>query len=227
MYSFVIEQHPYVELPEVIEQIRYSLDRKTGFSLVRVGDGENVVMAQGLVYSEESIRNIGWTNNEDYTGIVLPNYEAIGMLIAGVKNASVVGVLHQTGAFEWRALTERVFSAYDVRPHQLCYAGINLFMPNNPHIIDLIRNHRVLLIGKAAPAFGDMIYQKFNTVAVGSIIINNFFDISRVLCQATNFNYEIALIAAGSNAVILAPLLAQLGKVAIDFGSAMNTYLWS
>ncbi|MEN6463384.1 MAG: GT-D fold domain-containing glycosyltransferase [Syntrophomonas sp.] len=226
MYPFVIEHYPYVELPEVIEQMRYCLDRKTGFSLVRIGDGENIVMAQGLVYSEEAIRNYGWTNNEDYTGIVLPNYEAISMLIAGVKTASVVGVLHQTEAFEWRYLTERVFSAYDVRPRQLCYAGINLYMPNNPHIIDLIKNHRVLLIGKTAPVFGDMIYQKFNTVAVGSIIINNFFDISRVLHQATDFDYELALISAGSNAVILAPLLAQLGKVAIDFGSAMSTHLW-
>lgn len=227
MYPFVIEQHPYVELPEVIKQIRYCLQRKIGFSLVRVGDGENVVMAQGLVYSEEAIKNIPWTANVDYTGIVLPNYSARDMLLEGVKNASVVGVLHQTGAFEWRHLTERVFSAYDVIPHQLCYAGINLYMPNHPDIIDLIKNHRILLIGKAAPAFGEMMYSRFNTVAAGSIIINDFFEISRVLRQAVDFNYEMALIAAGSNAVILAPLLAQLGKVAIDFGSAMNIQLWN
>ncbi len=227
MYLFTIENFPYLQLPELIEQARHCLQRKLGFSLVRVGDGENIVMAQGSVYPEEQIRNIAWANDENYTGVVLPNYSARDMMLDGIRNASVVGVLHQTGAFEWRHLTEKVFSVHQIQPRQLCYAGINLYMPSNPVIIDLIIKNRVLLIGKNAPAFGEFIHSRFNTVAMGSIIINNFFEIPRVLRQATEYNYELALISAGSNAVILAPLLAKLGKVAIDFGSAMNTHLWN
>ncbi len=226
MSPFTIVEEDLVELPHVIQRIRYCLRNKIGFSLVRIGDAENQVMAQGLVYSEEEIRKIWWANNEDWTGVILPNYDARDRLIASVRDADIVGVLHQNAEYEWKSLTETVFSAYCIKPRQLCYAFINTYMVDNPEFIDLLKKNRVLLIGKHAPSFGAHLKEMFRIEAAGIIMINNYYNIPRVLDQARLVDYDLALISAGSNAVILATAMARQGKVTIDFGSAMRVDLW-
>lgn len=226
MSSFTILEEDFIQLPEIIKRIHYCFRNKIGFALVRIGDAENQVLAQGSIYKNEEIKNIWWAENENWTGVVLPNYEARDIVIESVRKADIVGVLHQSEEFEWRNLTEAVFSIYDIKPRQLCYAFINTYMINNPDLIALMENHRVLLIGKAAPAFAYLLKTRFNINVSGAIIINNYFEIPGVLEEASHFDYEMVLISAGSNAVILASALAQQGKIAIDFGSAMNNNLW-
>lgn len=226
MKPFTILEEDFIQLPEIIRRIRYCLRNKVGFSLVRVGDAENQVMAQGLVYTLEEIKNISWANDESWTGVTLPNYKARDRLISSVKKADIVGVLHQSEEYEWKNMSEEVFAFYEIKPRQLCYAFINIYMVNHPDLIALMKKHRILLIGKNAPAFAMLLKTRFNINAAGSVIINNYNDIPQVLQQASYIDYEMALISAGSNAVIMTATLAQQGKVAIDFGSAMKPQLW-
>lgn len=223
---FTILEEDFVQLPEIIKRIRYCLRNRIGFSLVRVGDAENQVMAQGSIYTKEQINHIWWANNENWTGVILPNYKARDRLVASVQAADIVGVLHQSEEYEWRTLTEEVFAHFNIKPRQLCYAFINVYMVNHPELLALMKQHRFLLIGKTAPEFAVLLKKRFNIDAAGSIPISNYYEIPDVLWQASQIDYEMALIAAGSNAVILATSLAQQGKVAIDFGSAMKTSLW-
>lgn len=215
-----------MQLPEIFKRLRYCLRNQVGFSLIRVGDAENQVMAQGSVYTIEDINNIWWANDENWTGIVLPNFKARDRLIASVKEADIVGVLHQSEEYEWKHLSEEVFAHYIIKPRILCYAFINVYMLNHPELIALMKMYRVLLIGKASPEFAVLLKSRFDINVAGTIIINNYFDIPQVLHQANYIDYELALISAGSNAVILATALAQQGKVAVDFGSAMKAKLW-
>ncbi|MEN6462809.1 MAG: GT-D fold domain-containing glycosyltransferase [Syntrophomonas sp.] len=226
MQEFIILEEDFVELPEILKRVRYCLRNQMGFSLVRVGDAENQVLAQGAIYSNEDIENIWWAKNEDWTGIVLPNYEARDRLIAAIREADVVGVLHQDEEYEWKALSEKAFSLYNIKPRQLCYAFINIYMVKNPDFIALLKNHRVLLIGKAAPSFAVLLKTIFKIEVAGSIMINNYYDIPDVLKQTKRIDYELALISAGSNAVILSAALARQKKVALDLGSAMKPSLW-
>ena len=226
MNPFTILEEDFIQLPEIIRRIRYCLRNKVGFSLVRVGDAENQVMAQGLIYSIEEIKNIWWANDESWTGVILPNYKARDRLISSIKKADIVGVLHQSEEYEWKNMSEEVFAFYNIKPRQLCYAFINVYMVNHPGIIALMEKHRILLIGKAAPSFAMLLKTRFNINVAGSIMINNYNDIPQVLQQANCIDYEMALISAGSNAVIMASTLAQQGKVAIDIGSAMKPELW-
>lgn len=226
MQKFTIMEEDFVELPEILKRIRYCLRNQVGFSLVRVGDAENQVLAQGAIYSDEDTENIWWAKSEDWTGIVLPNYAARDTLIAAIIEADIVGVLHQSEEYEWKALSEKAFSIYDIRPRQLCYAFINIYMVKNPDFIALLKSHRVLLIGKAAPAFAVLLRTIFKIEVVGSIVISNYYGIPDVLKQAEQIDYELALISAGSNAVILSVALARQRKVAIDLGSAMKPSLW-
>lgn len=226
MKPFTILDEDFIELPEIIKRIRYCLRNQIGFSLVRVGDAENQVMAQGSIYTKEQINNIWWAKNENWTGVILPNYKARDRLVASVKTADIVGVLHQSEEYEWKNLSEEVFEYFDIKPRQLCYAFINVYMVNHPELLALMKQHQVLLIGKAAPEFAVLLKSRFNIDVAGSIPISNYYEIPDVLRQASQIDYEMALLSAGSNAVILAAALAQQGKVAVDFGSAMKPELW-
>lgn len=226
MKPFTILEEDFIQLPEIIKRLRYCLRNKVGFSLIRVGDAENQVMAQGSIYTKEEINNIWWANDEKWTGVILPNYKARDRLIASVKEADIVGVLHQSEEYEWKNLSEEIFTYYKIKPRVLCYAFINVYMVNHPELIDLMKKHRTLLIGKVAPEFAVMLKSRFNINVAGSITISNYYEIPHVLQQAGQIDYEMALISAGSNAVILATTLAQQGKVAVDFGSAMKPELW-
>lgn len=227
MQKFTILEEDFVELTEILKRIRYCLRNRMGFSLVRVGDAENQVMAQGSIYSEERLENIWWAKSEDWTGIILPNYEARDSLIASIKEADIVGVLHQSEEYEWKELSEYVFSYYHIKPRQLCYAFINMYMVNHPDFVSLLKSCRVLLIGKAAPAFTLLLKTHFKIDVVASLVINNYFEIPHIMHKIKQIDYDLALLSAGSNAVIIAAALGREGKVAIDLGSAMNIALWN
>jgi len=53
---FGINDEDFINLPEIIRRIRYCLRNQLGFSLVRVGDTENEVKAQGTIYPEKKKR---------------------------------------------------------------------------------------------------------------------------------------------------------------------------
>lgn len=225
MKKFIIKKEDFIQLPEILIRIRYCLRNQVGFSLVRVGDAENQVMAQGTFYSEADLKKIWWAKNEEWTGITLPNYAAKNQLIAAVRHADVVGVLHQDDCDLWCPLTEKVFSYNELKPRQICYAFINIYLPKYPEFIDLMRDYRLLLVGKPAPLFAKWLSENYRITA-NTIVISNFHQIPSVLNAIHQVDYDLVLIAAGSNAVILASTLAQQGKVALDIGRAMHPNFW-
>ncbi len=226
MSNYYIHKEDLAELPEIIRRIRYCLRNQMGYSLVRIGDAENQVLAQGTIYSEEHIEKIWWADRPDWTGITLPDYAARDRLIASIKQADIVGVLHQNDEYEWRPLTEAVFSLYDIKPPDICYAFINMYLPANLKFKKLLQEYRVLLIGNMAGAFADYLQRKQGVKAAGIIKIGHFREIPAVIRDAAEIDYDIALLSAGSNAVILAPQIASHQKVALDIGRAMNPCFW-
>lgn len=224
--NFIINKEDFVELPEILKRIQYCLRNDIGFSLIRIGNAENQVMSQGYIYTEEEIRKLGWVDNEDWTGIILPNYEARDRLIESVKKADMVGVLHQTEDFAWSPLTEKIFSRFEIKPPQICYAFINVYLVNCQQFLSLMQQYNTLFVGKAAPQFASLLKSKFNITSAGEVVIHNYNEIGCVMNTIKQIDYDLAVISAGSNAVILATLLAQQGKVAIDFGRVMEPCYW-
>lgn len=226
MVPFCINDEDFADLPEIIKRIRYCLLNKVGFSLVRVGDAENQVMAQGYIMPENAIKKIWWADNEDWTGIRLPNYEARDRLIASVKQADMVGVLHQTESYVWKPLTEKVFTVCEIRPRQICYAFINVYFPDSLEFINLLQKYKVLIIGKQGWQFASLLKTTFGIEPGGIISISSYHEIPQVLAKTEKIDFDLALISAGSNAIILATVIAQRGKVALDIGRALNPQFW-
>lgn len=226
MGKFVILAEDFISSEQIMQRIRYSLRNKVGFALVRIGDAENQILAQGVIYSEKQINCIAWADDENYTGITLPNYEARDKMIQSLKDADVVGVLDNDKLYTWKALSEMLFTIYDIRPKQICYAFVNTNWPGNYEFISLMKFCRLLLIGKSAREFADFIYSQYRIEAAGTISIRNYHEIPDVLSRARGIDYDMALLSAGSNAVIIASEMARQGKIALDFGRAMDIDLW-
>jgi hypothetical protein len=225
MGKFLIKKEDFAQLPEILVRIRYCLRNQVGFSLVRVGDAENQVMAQDTCYTAAELKQIWWANDVNWTGVTLPNYTACQQLIKAVRQADIVGVLHQDECELWRPLTEKVFSHYDLRPRQICYAFINIYLPDYPEFIELMQQYRVLLVGKPAPWFAAWLHERWRITAY-NLRLGSFEQLPAILTAIDQIDYDLALIAAGSNAVILASALAGRGKVALDIGRAMNPHFW-
>lgn len=226
MNSFIINPSDFTQLSEIVTRIRYSLRNKVGFSLVRIGDAENQVMAQGVIYNEKEIERIWWAKDYEWTGITLPNYEARNELIKSVSEADMVGVLHQSDLYIYKPLSEQIFTICNIKPKQICYGFINIYFPKSKDFVNLLRIYKVLLIGKEASNFAQILKSYYNIDAVGVISIYKYEEITEVVKLAQEIDYDIVLISAGSNAVILATTLAKTGKVAIDIGRAANEEYW-
>jgi hypothetical protein len=226
MADFCIQKDDFAQLADIMRRVRYCLRNGIGFSLVRVGDAENQVLAQGSVYGEESIKQIWWAEYPEWTGITLPNYEARDRMILSLRQADMVGVLHQSDAYEWKTLTEEMFSKYNIKPRDLCYAFINMYLPQSNEFKLLLKEHQVLLIGKLSNVFADYLKCYLGISPAGSITIDHYDQIIQIEKMIQNISFDIALLSAGSNAVILAPFIASYNKVALDIGRAMNPRLW-
>ncbi len=224
--DFTIMEEDFVHLPEILKRIRYCLRNNVGFSLVRVGDAENQVMAQGTIYDLEEINQIWWRHNQNWTGITLPNYAARDRLIESLKSADLVGVLHQDQEFIWRPLTEKVLTVYDIKPRQICYAFINIYLAGNPELVELMKTHRVILVGKGARELATHLQQEYGMQISGTVSIKHYRELRLTLERIDRMDYDLALIAAGSNAVILSVMLAERGKVAIDIGRGIEPERW-
>ncbi len=226
MTGFVVNPEDFADMPEIIKRMRYCLRNKIGFSLVRIGDAENQVMAQGTEYTDLELHKIWWSDDEAWAGVTLPNYQARNQLLDSVRNADMVGVLHMNEAYIWKPLTEKLFTYYKIKPPQICYAFINIYFSAYQDFIDLMKKYRVLLVGRPAWFFARLLQDRYNIHAAGVVPVNRFQDIPLAIKTIQNITYDLALISAGVNAVVIAAALAQEGKVALDFGRGMNPEYW-
>ncbi|TLM98356.1 hypothetical protein FDZ73_23615, partial [bacterium] len=130
----------YIPLPQIVDRISDALINDKPFSLVRIGDGENIVLAQETALSLEWIGiNVGWSHSTGYCGIKLPNLPYRDRMAEAVKNADIVGV------FAGDDLTQRAFSALQIQPKVICQAFENVRMPMHKPFVELIRNYPPLL----------------------------------------------------------------------------------
>jgi hypothetical protein len=206
----------------LVETIAESIIQKLPFSLVRIGDGEEAVLAQDTVLSHDWLkRNIGWYGSKSYCGITMPDHETRDRLIQSIKDADVVGI------FTHDEFVDRIFSYLNYKPSLHCHAFANVFLCHEKEFVDLIRNNPPLLIGAKAKLFEDFLKQELDVDVKGVYThITCPEDIPATIEYMTNTPHDWALVSAGVNACLIAPIMAkQYGKVCIDYGQGMDTLL--
>ncbi|WP_027084551.1 GT-D fold domain-containing glycosyltransferase [Cohnella panacarvi] len=219
----------HLSLPAVLRRILRALKNKEAFSLVRIGDGENIVISQNSVWPLKKVMREPWAKRKD-KGVTLPNLRLRDELVRSVRKATVVGILDKNDRmiraprYLKRRLTDRVFRHYKLNPRLTCNAIVNRVMPYEPLFRKVVKGRRILVVNRNPSAIKSVLERPpYRAKVTAMIRFAHYRQIRSALRKAARHqrSFDLALITCGVNAVILAPRIARLtGKVAIDFGQA-------
>ncbi len=226
---------PLLNSRELMERILIALENREPCSVVSVGATEAFVMAQYTLFNEidfmnhpeARIANLGIRSGFQHRGVRFPNLQARDAAVDAVRKADIIG--YNVIVESARSLTERVFSAYDIRPELVFEANLRrvLMFSQQEKFQEMLRGRRILLISSLAPAAKIALEMEYQDIEiVGTIPIYEYEEIPSVKRQIAQYDFDLCLLAAGVNAVILAAYIAETtGKVAVDIGSGMESII--
>ncbi|MDQ1002254.1 hypothetical protein QFZ28_002654 [Neobacillus niacini] len=222
----------------LMDKILFALNNKKPLSVISVGATESFVMAQYTIFSEEEfmnhpearVANKGIKAGLKHRGVRFPNITLRDEVVDAVRKADIIGYNTIVKTMDAGLLTEKVFEAYDINPHYIFEANLRrVFMfSQKEKFEEMLRNKNILLISsiadKARTGLNNRLKDKLKFNIVGTISIYEYEDIPRVKDEISKYNFDLALIAAGTNAIIIAAHIAgEYGKVAVDIGSGMKS----
>lgn len=203
-------------------RIAESLSRKRGFSLVRLGDGESLMLAHNLVISTADAMRRGPFLS--YAGVRLPDLRGRDRVASAVRQADVVGITPSLKVnyftLLWPALTAH---GIDIAQLDVATATVNYDLHSGGFVGQILLQSqpmpRVLLVGNLAEQLAAAMTDQGADVAGVVPRVDGVADVDRVMGEMARHEYDIALISAGVAAVVIASETARkTGHVAIDFG---------
>lgn len=223
---------------DLLDFILLALANRQALSVVSIGQTEAFVMAQYSIYSEEQFMNhreaynanLGVKTGFLHRGIRFPNIEARDAVVEAARLAGIIGYnLIEPWA---REFTDKVFQTYGIHPGYYFEANIRrVFMFSQlEKFASLLSKRRVLLVGSLAPEAREALTRKhtkrLGLDVVGAVTIYDYEEIPRVKKEIARHDFDLCLLGAGVNAVILSVFIAQeLGKVAFDIGWGMKSLI--
>src|SRR5690554_3109663 len=235
--DFMTPRSKVLENQEVLEKIKFALDHRCPCSIVRIGDGENHILAQNSVWSMKELLKEGWVTqaNKGTKGVNLPNLLLRDQMLEAIKKADVVGILKPDDKTILapkrikRELTDKIFAHYNLRPPVTCDALVFRALIYEPMFWKFLKGKRVLLITRNVAEVAALLRRSPYKLSINMMLHFDHYDQMENTLKKISIHkdqLDIALIACGVNAVVLAHKVAELsGKVGIDIGKAMTKYL--
>ncbi|MFY0543710.1 GT-D fold domain-containing glycosyltransferase [Brevibacillus sp. H7] len=221
---------------ELMNKIITALEEKKPLSVVSVGHTESFVMAQYKIFPKKYFMNHGeakvankgiTTTGFEHRGIRFPNVKARDEAVEAVRKADIVGYIT---VLPDGVLAEKVFEVYDIKLKYTYEAYLRrvIMYSQKEKFEEMLRGRKILLISSIADevknALDLNLKNRLGFEVVGTISIYGYDEIPRVKQEIAHYEFDLCLLAAGINAVILAPYIAETyGKVAFDLGLG----LWS
>lgn len=215
----------------LLDAINLALQNRQPLSVVSVGQTEAFVMAQYTIYNEQEFMshreaynaNQGAQSGFLHRGVRFPNLPARDAAVEAVRKADIIGYnLVEPWA---RDFTEKVLAAYQIKPRAIFEANLRrVFMFSQKERFEaMLTGRRVLLIGSLAgeaQSALELRYKKrLGLTIAGAIPIYEFEEIPLVKKKIAAYKFDLCLLGAGVNAVILAAHIAEKhDKVAFDIG---------
>mgnify|MGYP001049810524 FL=1 len=227
----------YLEIDGVLDQLEAAIREQRPFSLVRVGDGENIVMSQETVWTTEQVLQERWAikANRGQKGLRLPNLQLRDEVAASLQRASLVGVLPlgdltiKAPDYLKRPLTDMLFAHYGISPALTCHACVNRELVQMPRFWEMLAGRRVLLVTREIEELrAALVQEPYHLNIAAALPFDSWDQMAETLqwIELNQHSFDVALFSCGVNAVVLAERTAALaGKVAIDFGKANNIIL--
>ncbi|MBA1336869.1 MAG: hypothetical protein HPY66_3305 [Firmicutes bacterium] len=224
----IIKGEVILDTNQVYEYVKNSLKNKEKASVVRIGDGEALTLAQQVVLPWKQVASHGFLR---YAGVKVPDFKGRDALALSIKQADIVGVpINMMPNF--LPLTVKAFKAHniDLNKMKLTNACINYFLYNTGKLKSIVIDEkpRVLIIGNKGKELSRVL-KRAGANVVGVISpVSGLNDIDRVVRSALKQNFDLALVAAGVPAVIICERIANgKGKVALDIGHVANNIVKS
>ncbi|WP_068785575.1 GT-D fold domain-containing glycosyltransferase [Paenibacillus phocaensis] len=230
-------QQIYLETRDLLRHIEDAVKDRKPFSLVRIGDGENLVMSQHEVWPISKVLQERWAikANRGEKGVTLPNLPLRNALVSSVRRASVVGILPagddtiNAPSYLKRPLTDQIFAHYKLRPARVCHAGVNRELARMTEFWSVLSGRRILVITREAQLIKEMLEKEpYKQKVVHALPFSQWQDYRSTIKWIASHkdSFDVAFISCGVNAVVLAEQIAALtGKVALDMGKANNIIL--
>lgn len=210
--------HYLMTARELGERIVAALDAKAPFSLIRLGDGELLTLAQETILPIEQIKEDG--PFLPYAGVEVPDLEIKEELVRAIRGANVVGI-PKLRVRNFLPLAFAVFKAENINYRELTLTDslVNYYIYHEGFLSRMTQGRRVLLVGNLAPHLAEVL-RAHGVNIVGEITpVNGVKDVPRVKEMIAGYDFDIALVSSGISAVIIAEWIASsMGRVAIDFG---------
>ncbi|MFC5405512.1 GT-D fold domain-containing glycosyltransferase [Cohnella soli] len=213
---------PLLDGLTVYQEMAQAVQEKKPYAFVRLGDGELLTLAQDKVLTVEEVRKAG--PFLPYAGIRVPNLHARDEIVECLKHASLVGVpLSRHPHFQ--PLLFAVLRAHGIDYRQLRYTSstMNYLLHEQGLLQQLMSGRRIITVGNVADKLAHVLAgQGFSIVGMVTPV-NGYADVHRVVAEASAYDYDIALVAAGVPAIPIVVHLAGIGgRVVIDFGHLAN-----
>ncbi|MEW9672182.1 GT-D fold domain-containing glycosyltransferase [Ammoniphilus sp. 3BR4] len=219
---------------QVLQAIGAALKDKRPFSVVRVGDGENIVLAQYDLLPEKELKKTAvgsqWPSHP--AGVRLPDTKARDEVLASLKSVDLIGILPYNDKRIYapdkykRPLTDKIFEYHGISPKATFDAYMFRNILSDSSFWKLMVGKRIAVISKWAVQFkvaAQYAAHHWNFSIASTLNINNYYNIPKVLKQLESLDFDIAFLGAGVGAIVLSQQIAErFGKVAIDIGQGIS-----
>jgi hypothetical protein len=221
---------------KLMDLVIKALDDNTPFSVVSVGITEAFVLSQYTILKEEDfmsdkevwVASQGLKRGFDHRGIRFPNKRARDEALESLFQADAVGYNIFLIQDE---LVAKVFQYYNFTPRYVFESHLRrvIMFSQQQKFLQMLSNRKVLIMCSYADevkaAMNENLTKKIDC-KISTIKIEEFEDIPRVKEELACHDFDLCLLAAGINAVILAPYIAQTyRKVAFDLGQGMESLI--
>jgi hypothetical protein len=223
---------------ELMDVILDALKRRLPCPVVSLGASESFVLAQNTILSykefmshaEAGVANVGLKRGQKHRGVRFPNIKARDTLAEALKKTSIIGYNLTIQDIHSGLLTEKVLDYFNIRPDYTFEAYIRrvIMLSQKDKFEEMLSGRNILLIcgyaDEVKAALDTRLKRKLDFNIVGAVKIYEFEEIPQVIREIKRIDYDLALLGAGLNAIILAAHIADVhGKVAFDLGQGMET----
>ena len=225
---------------ELMDKILTALDRRKPCPVVSLGASETFVLAQETVltyrqiirHAEAEVANKGVKRGHEHRGIRFPNLTARDDLAKALRKIDIVGINLKLHDLHSGLLTEKVLKYYNLTPTYTFEAYIRrvIMFSQKEKLEQMLKGRRIIIIcgyaDEVAAALNKNLRDKLRFTIVKAIKIHEFEELPRVKREIQVLDFDLALLAAGLNAIILAAYIATVkGKVAFDIGQGMESFI--
>lgn len=163
----------------------------------------------------------GMTYYRRYNGLADQNIRA--ELIKAFTSTTTAGILPTGENASGAEYSKKAFLDLGLGFYTICSAWVTHHMTRLPYFWDWMKQYRVILAGRRA-AEAAHVFRMNGVTVIDTVNLEGYEQMETAYEHLrSNKEWQIALLAAGIPATLLAPRLANdTGKVALDFGHALD-----